>query len=126
MLTKAKASLSKIKILFDIIRTSLRKRRMPVLIAGSLTCCLHSVRFLGADHPIVVQIYCFKREFWRYDGRSYKPSGIYKDWLMYYQDPKAPTAGVKGLVVYPTAHHFKNVIEHYVAYLETTTSGGHT
>lgn len=126
MLKLIKRYLSKIKILFEILRASLRKRRKPVALTGVLTRCLHSVQFLGDSKPTVVMISCLKQEYYHYNGRAYIPSGIYKDWVMFYQDPQAPTAGLKGIVIYPTAHHFKLVFEHYVAYLETTTRGGTT
>lgn len=118
--------LGKIKILLDILRASLRKRRKPVALTGAITRRLHCVQFLGDSKPTVVVISCLKNEYYHYNGRAYKPSGIYKDWVMFYQDTQAPTAGLKGIVVYPSAHHFKLVFEHYVAYLETTSRGGAT
>lgn len=126
MLKLLKLYLRKIKIVFDIIRTSLRKRRKPVILHGELSHRLHSVRFLGESLPVTILICCFQQQYWHYNGRVYVPSGIYKDWVMFYQDPKAPTARGSTVVVYPSAHQLTNVFDHYVAYLETTTRGGYT
>lgn len=109
----------KLKIVFDIIRTSLRKRNKPVLLHGELTSRLHCVKFLGSPHDLAVVIYCLKSEYWHYDGRTYRPSGFYKSWILWYQDPNTPTAVIKGTVVYPSAHQMSNIEEHYIAYLGT-------
>jgi len=126
MIKLIKPYLRKIKIVFEIIRTSLRKQRKPILLQGELVRCLYSVRFLGEIHPVTILICCFKQQYWHYNGRVYVPSGIYKDWVMFYQDPSAPTARAHAIVVYPSAHQLTNVFDHYVAYLGTLTRGGYT
>ncbi|QXO10959.1 hypothetical protein pEaSNUABM54_00133 [Erwinia phage pEa_SNUABM_54] len=70
---------------------------------------------------MVVTLVCYRHEYYHHTGRLYKPSGIYKDWVMCYQDPTTPTVLELEPVVYPNAHNFNAIINHYVDYLGTTS-----
>jgi len=116
-----RALFSKLKLLYEIVRATVRRKRLPVVLYRSDVRFPHSVRFLGESSPIVVTLVCYKHEYYHHNGRFYKPSGIYKDWVMCYQDPTTPIALELEAVVYPNAHNFNAIINHYVDYLGTTS-----
>jgi hypothetical protein len=123
MLQFIKKWLGKFKIVLEIIRTLLRRERKAVLLVRVDERSLHSVTFLGELVPTLVTVLCMKQEYWYYNGREYAPSGLYKDWVMCYQEPNSQTVVGNSIVVYPRAHLHSDILTHYLAFLCTQSRG---